>query len=166
VEPSRAEHWTRGVLRELREGARALRRAPRFTLVAVLTLGVGIGAATAIFSVVETVLLRPVPFREAGQLVSVVQREPAADGSSRERPFTIDEFAHWRASTRSLAAVVATTASVAYVLLDGLLFGVTPVDAVTYGAVVLLFLAVGLVAAYVPARRATRVDPLAALAAE
>jgi len=51
-------------------------------------------------------------------------------------------------------------------LLEGLLFGVTPVDAATYGAVLLLFLLVGLLAAYVPARRATRVDPLAALAAE
>jgi ABC-type antimicrobial peptide transport system permease subunit len=51
-------------------------------------------------------------------------------------------------------------------LLEGLLFGVTPVDAATYGAVLLLFLLVGLLAAYVPARQATRVDPLAALAAE
>jgi hypothetical protein len=50
--------------------------------------------------------------------------------------------------------------------LDGLLFGVTPLDAATYGAVLVLFLLIGLVAAYVPARRATRVDPLAALAAE
>jgi putative ABC transport system permease protein len=51
-------------------------------------------------------------------------------------------------------------------LLDALLFGVTPVDAATYGGVLLLFLLVGLLAAYLPARRATRVDPLAALAAE
>jgi ABC-type antimicrobial peptide transport system permease subunit len=51
-------------------------------------------------------------------------------------------------------------------VLEGLLFGVTPVDAATYGGVLLGFLIVGITAAYVPARRATRVDPLAALAAE
>jgi ABC-type antimicrobial peptide transport system permease subunit len=51
-------------------------------------------------------------------------------------------------------------------VLEGLLFGVTPIDAATYGAVLLAFLIVGLAAAYVPARRATRVDPLAALGAE
>jgi putative ABC transport system permease protein len=51
-------------------------------------------------------------------------------------------------------------------ILQSLLFGVTPVDAATYASVVLLFFGVAVLAAYLPARRATRVDPLVALKAE
>ena len=55
---------------------RTLRRRPTFTAVAVLTLGLGIGATTAIFSVVDSVLLRPLPFRDAGSLVSISRTLP------------------------------------------------------------------------------------------
>ena len=58
-------------LLDLRYGARALRRAPTFTLVAALTLALGIGSTTAVFTVVHNVLLKPLPFHNADALVSL-----------------------------------------------------------------------------------------------
>ena len=63
-------------LRDLRYSARALRRAPAFTVVAIVTLAFGIGATTAMFSVVNGVLLRPLPYPEQERLIDVVHQAP------------------------------------------------------------------------------------------
>ncbi len=76
---NRGTGWIRvaDIVQEMRFTFRRLRRAPGFTSVVLLTLGVGIGATTAVFSVVKGVLLDPLPYDDAGQLVSVWNAAPA-----------------------------------------------------------------------------------------
>src|SRR6266550_7784312 len=63
--------WIETLIQDVRFGGRILRKNPGFTAVAVLTLALGIGANTAIFSFVHAILLRPLPFKEANRLVMV-----------------------------------------------------------------------------------------------
>jgi putative ABC transport system permease protein len=67
------------LLRDLRFGARMLRQNAGFTAAAVITLALGIGANTAIFSVTDALLLRPFPYREPQQLVSVEAKDKSTD---------------------------------------------------------------------------------------
>src|ERR1700683_4589919 len=63
--------------RDLRHGVRLFLKAPGFTVVALLTLGLGIGATTAIFSVVDAVLWKPLPFRDPQRLLVIWEKNPA-----------------------------------------------------------------------------------------
>ena len=105
------------LLWEIRQGARTLRRSPRFALVVIVTFGLGVGAATAIFSVVDTILLRPLPFQDAERLVAIVQHIPPhrPGGQATSRGFTRQQFEQWRTGTRTLSAMAATTTSIGFV---------------------------------------------------
>ena len=86
---------------DVRFGARLLIKNPGFTVVAVLTLGLGIGGNTAIFSVVNGVLLNPLPFPHAEQLVSVHESKPNFDKGAISYP----NFLDWRKSNHSFSAM-------------------------------------------------------------
>ena len=77
----------RDVVREMKLALRSLWRSPGFTSIAFVTLALGVGATTGIFSVLDTVVLRPLPYREAGSLVSVLH--PATVPGSGERTWGI-----------------------------------------------------------------------------
>jgi putative ABC transport system permease protein len=93
--------------RDLRFAARGLRRSPGFTVAAVVTLALGIGATTAVFSVVYGIVFRPLPFPNADRLVRVVQLLPERPGlpPSHRSGLTPDQIIEWRATSRTLAEI-------------------------------------------------------------
>ena len=86
---------------DIRYAARSLIKKPGFTAVAIVTLALGIGASTAIFSVLEAVLLRPLPYPNQDRIVDVVELNEAG----RPMPFTDPNFADLRARSRSFEAL-------------------------------------------------------------
>lgn len=92
------------LLRDIRYAIRSLLKHPGFTLMAVITLALGIGANTAIFSVCNAVLLRPLPFRESERLVMVWNKGAEAAGGDRT-PLALADVLDWRAQNRSFESV-------------------------------------------------------------
>jgi predicted permease len=91
------------LMRDVRHAARRLARTPMFTLATLLTLALGIGANTAIFSVVETVLLKPLPFAEPDRLVGLWQTAPGVE--IKELNASLADYITYREESRTLADV-------------------------------------------------------------
>src|SRR5258708_11716396 len=76
--------WLETFVQDLRYGARELRRNPGFALTAIVSLALGIMAATAVYSVIYGVVLEPFPYRDVDNLVSIVLRAPDQRGYGGE----------------------------------------------------------------------------------
>ena len=124
------------MLQDLRYGLRMLAKSPAFTIVATLSLALGIGANTAIFSMVHAIMLKPVPVSDPERLVSVFMLDQRNEGNL---PFSHLNYKDVRAHNH---------------------------DPATFAATSLLLGGVALVASFIPAWRATRIDPLIALRTE
>ncbi len=86
-------------LRDLAFSGRTLRKSPVFTLTAVLTIALGVGASTAIFSVTNAVLLRPLPYKDSGRLV--IAASDLRNRNVRDFPFSNEDFIDLREGTKN-----------------------------------------------------------------
>jgi putative ABC transport system permease protein len=99
---NRRRHMIADLWQDLRYGARMLMKRPGFTLVAVITLALGIGANTAIFSVVNAVLLKPLPYTDSEQLMMVYGEFPAL--KTKQMRLSLPEYVDFQQQTRSFVA--------------------------------------------------------------
>jgi len=173
-------------VQDFRYGVRMLVRSPGFALVAIATLALGIGANTAIFSVVNALLLRPLPYPRSDQIVMVWQDMRARGGPATEWA-TPGNFTDWKSSGLFKAAaamqgwgpsltgsgepepLVGEQVTHEYfdvLRIESLLFGIEPLDPVTFVAMTTTLVLAAALACLLPAHRATRVDPMTALRTE
>ena len=105
-------NWFVELLQDFRYGVRNMLRTPGFALVTVLTLALGIGANTAIFSVVDSVLFRDLPYRDAGRLVWATNFMSA----QKQNLVFADEYAGWRTQSHVFENIAAYSPSAEYTL--------------------------------------------------
>jgi predicted permease len=91
--------WLEMVLRDLRFGIRALARNPGFSILAILVMGLGIGANVALFTVVHSVLLKPLPFKDQDRLVRLYEAD--AHGAYQDNVLAGGTFAAWQSQSHS-----------------------------------------------------------------
>src|SRR5262249_61186757 len=96
-------------MRDLKYSLRRLQKSPAFTAIVVITLALGIGANTAIFSVVNAVLLRPLPYREPSRLVTISHFYQSEALNNLEAPVSAIGFRDYRDKTTSFEAVAVET---------------------------------------------------------
>jgi putative ABC transport system permease protein len=153
---------------DIRFAVRMLAKNPGFTVAAVLCLMLGTGATTGIFSVVNGVALAIATVGIYGVISCSVARRSKEFGlrmALGAQPADVLGLVMKQGAGLALLGVAAglIAAFALTRLMTSLLFGVTPTDPVTFISVTLLLAVVALAACYVPARRATKVDPITTL---
>ena len=93
------------VLNDLRQAGRSLRRAPGFATAAILTLAIGIGANTAIFSVVDHVIIRPLAYEDPERLYVVHEVIPTLTHITSGVPVSANHFVEWKRTTSSFESM-------------------------------------------------------------
>jgi hypothetical protein len=172
------------LLLEFRSAIRSLLKRPGFLFTAIATLTIGIGANAAIFSFVDALLLRPLPFGDrSDRVVTLHWRHPslAADDSSgtmsyaalqdlQDQSSIFESAGGYMGRSIVLSGVGILLGLVLSIIaarrISGVLFRVSPMDPVVFATTAGFLAAVTLLAIYLPARQAAKVDPIAALHAE
>jgi predicted permease len=114
---ARGVNVVEGFVQDLRYGLRMLRKSPTFTLTVVLTLAIGIGGNTAMFTVIRAVLLKPLEYRDPDKLVRLSLEDPQQ--SKRDGSFTLKRLEEMRASAKSFSGIGAFLKLPEYVSLSG-----------------------------------------------
>jgi putative ABC transport system permease protein len=97
------------MLTDLKYALRMLMKAPVFTLIAIVTLALGIGANSAIFSVIDTVLLRPLPFKNPDEIVNIWGRYADDNGNVRGNVHSFSDYVDLRDQSQTISAMAAYT---------------------------------------------------------
>lgn len=114
VRDARGTRWVEDLFRDLTFGVRSLRRAPGFATAVVLTLALGIGANTAMFTLLRGTLLRPLPNRDGQRLVYLRQSAPGSQ--QQDVQFSVPEVADYRAGSKTLSAIAEYSSSLPFTL--------------------------------------------------
>ena len=117
VRATRGTAWVDGAWHDALQTVRFLRRNPGFTATVVLTLGLGIGANTAMFTVLRGTLLRPLPNRDGARLVYLHQSAPGA--RHQNVLFSVPEIEDLRAASRALSAIAEYSNAVPFTMVAG-----------------------------------------------
>ena len=104
---ARRANVVESLLQDLRFGVRTLRKSPAFTAIAILTLAMGIGANTAIFSVVHAVLLKPLPFPDSDRLVQVWEKVSLPNYQNDQNSPSPGNFADWKTQSTAFEDISA-----------------------------------------------------------
>ncbi len=106
---ARGVRWIETLLQDIRFGLRMLRKSPGFTAVAILTLGLGIGANTAIFSVVYAALLRPLPYAQSDRLLTLgevrSQQELGSDSQNENWSVSYPDYLDWARQSKAFQSI-------------------------------------------------------------
>jgi predicted permease len=100
-------NWLERLVRDLKYGARTLWRSPSFSIVSVLVMALGIGATTSLFTIVRAVLLRPLPFRDPGNLVMLYEHYRQNTGGDGFNAVAPGDYRDWRSQTHSFEDMAA-----------------------------------------------------------